>query len=110
MHNKGNITREFEAGEIVILKKQVKSCRKYGLAQESSFITKGTYGVLEKASPSSYWLQRLKFFEGIGRNIIKVKESVTSMENIPPTMVPHKHVDGTDTIFDTTSGPLVKNL
>ena len=32
------------------------------------------------------------------------------MENIPSTMVPHKHVYGVDTIFATMSGPLANNL
>ena len=31
------------------------------------------------------------------------------MENIPPNMVIHKHVDGSDNIFSNTSGPLLKN-
>ena len=31
------------------------------------------------------------------------------MENIPPTIVLHKHVVGAYTIFVTTEGPLVKN-
>ena len=31
------------------------------------------------------------------------------MEKIPFTMIFHKHVDGSDTIFSTMSGTLVKN-
>ena len=38
-----------------------------------------------------------------------MKESVTRMENIPSTIVQHKHVYGADTIFSTMSGPLVNN-
>ena len=34
----------------------------------------------------------------------------TLMENIPSTMVIHKHVDETDTIFSTMVGPLTKNI
>ena len=49
------------------------------------------------------------FCEGIGRPGIKVKESADRMENIPSTMVLHKHVDGTDTIFSITAGPLYNN-
>ena len=41
---------------------------------------------------------------------IKVKESAARMENISSAMVLHKHVDGTDTIFSTISGPLVNNI
>ena len=39
----------------------------------------------------------------------KIKESVTRMENIPSTIVQHKHLYGADTIFSTMSGPLVNN-
>ena len=38
-----------------------------------------------------------------------MKESADRMENIPSTMVLHKHVDGADTIFATVEGPLTKN-
>ena len=38
-----------------------------------------------------------------------MKESATRMENIPYTMVIHKHVDRLDTIFSAISVPLVNN-
>ena len=38
----------------------------------------------------------------------KGKESVESMEKIPPTMVLQNNVDGEETIFATMSVPLVK--
>ena len=88
----------------------MKPTGKYGVAQKTVFKTKGPYRVLDKATPRSYWLQRLHFFEGLGRPIIKVKESVARMEKIPSTMVIHKHVDDTKTRFATMSGPLVNNL
>ena len=40
----------------------------------------------------------------------KVKESAASMENIPSTVVLHKHVYVADTIFPTMSVPLFNNL
>ena len=64
---------------------------------------------MEKATPRPYWLNCLNFCEGIGRPGRKVKESAARMENIPSTMVLHKHVDGSDTTFLTMSGPLVNN-
>ena len=39
----------------------------------------------------------------------KAKESASSMEKIPSSMMLHKHVDGTDTIFATMKGPLANN-
>ena len=59
--------REFDTGDLVVLSKQVKSSRKYGVAQELVFKTKGPYIVLEKAKSISCWLQNLPFCEGLGR-------------------------------------------
>ena len=39
---------------------------------------------------------------------IKVKELTARMENIPSTMVIHKHIDGADNRFDTMAGTLTK--
>ena len=44
--NKGKIMREFDTGELVIVRKQVKSIRKYGISQRILFKTKGPYRVL----------------------------------------------------------------
>ena len=49
------------------------------------------------------------FCEGLGRPGRKLKESEAMMENIPPTMVLHKHVDEADTRFSTMEGPLTNN-
>ena len=46
LHNKGNITREFHTGDLVVVRKQVKSSGKYGIAQIVVFKTKGPYRVL----------------------------------------------------------------
>ena len=93
----------------MIVRKQVKSSRKYGLAQKLVLKTKGPYRVLEKATSSSYWLQRLPCRECIGSPGRKVKESSARMENIPPNMVFHNHIYRADTIFSTMTGPLVNN-
>ena len=71
--------------------------------------TMGCYRVLEKDKPISSWLQHLPLCEGLGRPGNKMKESADRMEKISSTIVLHTHVDGEDTIFATTTGPLVKN-
>ena len=48
--------RQFDTRDLVVLKKQVKSNRKYGKAQKLVLITKVTYRFIEKATPSSYWI------------------------------------------------------
>ena len=52
--NKVKLMREFDTGYLVILRKQVKSSRKYGIDQKLVFKTKGSYRFLEKDTPSSY--------------------------------------------------------
>ena len=93
----------------MLVRKHLKSSRKDRIYHILVFKTKGPHRVIEKAKPSSYWLQCLKFFEGIGRTGIKVKESSARMEKIPSTMVLHKHVDGADIRVFTIAGPLAKN-
>ena len=92
----------------MVVRKQVKSIKKYGIAHKLVFKTKGTYMVLKKATPISYWLQILPIVEGLVRPGRKMKESSARMEKIPSSMMPHKHVDGADTRFSTMTGILTK--
>ena len=73
IYNKGKIMMEFNTGDLVLVRIQVKSTRKDGVAQKLSFKTKGPYRFLDNATPSSYWLQSLPFCEGIERPGRKVK-------------------------------------
>ena len=67
LSNKGTLMREFETVDIVVLRKISKSSRKEKVDPKIVLKTKGPYSVLEKATPSSYWLQRLPFCEVLGR-------------------------------------------
>ena len=40
--NKGNLTKEFDTGDNVLVRKQFKSSRKYGISQKLLFKTKGS--------------------------------------------------------------------
>ena len=60
---------------------------------------------MDKATPGSYWLKYFPFCEGLGRPIIKVKESSYKMETITSTMVLHKHVYGSYIRFTTMYVP-----
>ena len=101
--------KEFDTEDLVIVRKLVNLSIKYGIAQKLVFKTKGPYIVLYKATPSSYRLQRLPFCEGLVRPGRKVKESAARMENIPSTMLLHKHLDGEKTRFSTMEVPLANN-
>ena len=97
-------------GYIVVVIRQVKSNRKDRVSHKIIFKSKGHYRILVKATPSLFWLQRLRFGEGLGTNRRELNESEASMKNIPFTIVLHKHVDGYFTLFNNMAGPLVKNL
>ena len=50
LHNKGNITKEFDTGDIVVISTEVKSRIKYGVDQKLLLKIKGPYRVLEKVT------------------------------------------------------------
>ena len=54
LHNKGKSMREFDTEDLVVVRKHVKSSRKYGIDQELVLKKKGPYRVLEKATLISY--------------------------------------------------------
>ena len=57
--------REFDTGDLVVVRKKLKSRIKDGIANKLVFKTKGPYRVLEKDTSNSYWLQCLHFCEGL---------------------------------------------
>ena len=79
MRNKYKLIREFGTGYIVVLKKQLKSSIKNGVSHKLLSKTKGPKRVLEKNTPISYYIMRLYFCEGLGRPVIKLKESMFRM-------------------------------
>ena len=109
LSNKVKIMRELDTGDLVVVRKHIRSSRTYGVVNKLVFKTKRPCRFLEKSTSSSYCLKRFPFCEGLGTPGRKVKESASRMETIPPTMVLHKHVDGEDTRFTTISRPLVSN-
>ena len=65
--NKGKLMRDFDTGDLVVLRGQVKKIRRDMITHKLVFKQKGPYRVLEKDTPISYWLQSLPFCEGLGR-------------------------------------------
>ena len=72
--NKGKLTREFDTGEILAVSKYMKSIIKDGVDPKLVFKTRGTYRVLYKATPNSYWIQRFPSGESLCWTRKKVKE------------------------------------
>ena len=109
LHNKVKLMRDFDTEEIMVVRNQLNSIRKYGVSQKLIFRTKWAYRVLEEDIPISYWLKRLPLFVVPGKPRRKVKEPMTTMEHIISAMVFHKNAVGADNIFANMSGPLVNN-
>ena len=79
------------------------------IAPNLSLKTRGTYIVLDNATPISYWLQFLPFCEGLRRPGINLKESVSRMENISSNIILNKNLYEEDTRFTIMAVPWVKN-
>jgi hypothetical protein len=101
--------RTFTAGDLVIVRRQVKLNADRGIAGKIVFKSRGPYRVLEQANPGSYWIPKLPFLDGLGSTGRQVKESAARMERIPSTLVVHKRPDGADTCMASMQHPLVNN-
>jgi hypothetical protein len=106
LRNKGKQEREFFPGDIVIVRKQVKSEKAKGVSAKLLFKTKGPYRVIDKASPNSYRIQKLPFLKGLGRKGRIVKQKASRMTRLPSTLILHKKIDGADTRFAQMDGEL----
>ena len=106
----GKVTnRVFEPGDLVIVRKQVKSRTSDGISAKLLFRAKGPYRVVGPAHQGSYRLLRLPFAEGLGRPGRIVKEAAFRMERLPSTLILHKCADGADTRLASLRSPLVAN-
>jgi hypothetical protein len=100
---------EFQPGDLVIVRKQVKSDASNNFAAKLVFKSKGPYRVIERINPNSYRLQKLPFLRGLGRRGRYVKESAARMTRLPSTLIFHKHADGADTRFCLMRGDIADN-
>ena len=79
LRNKVKITRGFDTGDILVIRKHVKSSIKDREYQGFVFKTNILYVVLDTGAPRSYWLHRLNFCEGLVMFGRKVKGSMERM-------------------------------
>ena len=54
--SKVNLVRDFDTGDILLVRKQVNSNINYRVYHKLALKTKGPYRLLEKSTPSSYWV------------------------------------------------------
>jgi hypothetical protein len=108
IRNVNKTTPSFSPGDIVIVRKQVKSDAAQGISAKLLLKTKGPYRVLEQITPSSYNVQKLPFLQGLGVPGRIRKESAARMTKLPSTLVIHKRANGADTRFSQMAGPFTQ--
>jgi hypothetical protein len=97
LKNETRKEKNFQVGDIVIVKKQKKSVAGE-LSAKLVFKAKGPYRILEKeAEGNGYKIQLIPFNKGDRRPGRIQKESATRMEKLPSTVIISKKADGVDT-------------
>jgi hypothetical protein len=112
LKNEGLTQRTFEVGDLVIVRKQVKSktVNEVALpAKQQISKYKGPYKVIEKLGTKSYKVQRIPTVQGTRKPGKLLKFSASNMTKIPSTLVIHKKLDTQDTRLAALERPLVHN-
>jgi hypothetical protein len=110
MRNKARTQRIFQPGDLVIVRKQVKSNAAKGLPEKLMLKAKGPYRVIDKPGTDRYRIQRIPTVQGISRRRGKIlTESAARMEKLPSSIVIHKRLDTMDTRLTTLEAPLIHN-
>ena len=102
--NKYRHPPQFNIGDLVIVRRQLKSNATEGISAKLQPRLKGPYRVLEQISPSSYRIQKLPFLQGLGRPGKILKENAARMTRLPSTTILHRTPDGADTQFSLLEG------
>ena len=109
MANAGRTQRQFQIGDLVIVRKQVQSDAERGIPAKQKFKWKGMYRVMEKAGDGTYWVQKLPTIQGTGTPGKRQKYAASVMERIPSSLIVNKQVDTSDTRLAALEGDLVTN-
>ena len=110
LKNRNRHMKEFQPGDLVIVRKQVKTSVAAGISGKLMIRTRGPYRVLEKLGEgTSYNIQRLPFTEGQGKPGKILKEATAHMEVLPSRLIIAKKTDGVDTRLAQLDQPMVTN-
>ena len=110
LKNDSRKQKTFNIGDLVIVKKQVKSDAKEGIPSKMVLAKfKGPYRVIDKIGDRSYMLQKLPVFQGQGKPGKPRKHAGALMEKIPSTVIVNKRVNSMDTRLAALEKPLVHN-
>ncbi len=114
--NKNRTRREFQPGDIVVIRRQIQSDAAAGRPAKQRIRARGPYRVLEKAGEDSYWLQRIPVLQELNRRPgVRQKHAAWKLERIPSSVVVHKRIDSMDTRWvqrhaNLRNNPLEHNL
>ena len=104
LKNKDRHPPQFNIGDLVIVRRQIKSNAIEGISAKLQPRLKGPYRIIEQISPSSYRIQKLPFLQGLGRPGKILKENAARMTRLPSTTILHRTPDGADTQFSLLEG------
>ena len=104
LKNKDRHPPHFNIGDLVIVRRQIKSNAADGISAKLQPRLKGPYRVIAQISPSSYRIQKLPFLRGLGRPGRTIKENAARMTRLPSTTILHRTPDGADTQFGLLEG------
>lgn len=108
LKNKSRNTKQFQPGELVIVRKQIQTNDHQGPAK-ARLRARGPYRVLEEIKPGTYKIQRIPSTHGNGRKGRPTKESAARMERIPSPLIIHKPNASIDTRLATYHHAMVDN-
>jgi len=109
LRNEGIKQIVFDIGDLVVVRKQVKSNAAKGFSAKLVFKTKGPYRVIDKVNHGSYMLQKLPFLHGMGQQGHLRKKSAARMTKIPSTLILHQKPDGVDSRLMRMNGTLAES-
>ena len=110
LKNNSRNQKTFGIGDLVIVRKQVKSDAKEGIPSKLVLAKyKGPYRVIDKIGDRSYMLQKLPVFQGQGKPHKPRKYAGALMEKIPSTVIVNKRISSVDTRLAALEKPLVHN-
>jgi hypothetical protein len=108
--NRNKKRREFFPGDIVVVRRQIKSDASAGRPAKLRIKARGPYRVLEKAGEESYWIQRMPVLQELNRQPgVKQKQAAWRLERIPSSVVVHKRMDTCDTRWVQQNANLMDN-
>ena len=114
--NKDKTRREFNPGDLVVIRRQVKSNAAMGRPAKLQVKARGIYRVLEKAGDDSYWVQKIPVLPELNRRAGKrTKQAAWRLTRIPSSVIVHKRLDAADSrwlqrVSQLQDNPLERNL